>query len=152
MSRRSSRRTPRHRLALLYEPRAAPPRLLSPSSPPRPLPVSHLLARRSRYNHVIASSGSFAFSLPLPTWRPQVSERPSAAKDQAHWPLSEPDPLIPWSRGAGGTAFLRTLGLRQAGGLAMLGYRLGMFGGRGRCPSPPPHTLFTPSARGWSGE
>lgn len=83
MSHRSSRRTPRHLLALLYEPSAAAPRLLPPSSAPRPLLVSRLQARRARYNHVIGSSGSFAFSLPLPTWRPQVSERPSVAKDQA---------------------------------------------------------------------
>ena len=132
MSRRSSRRMPRHLLALLYEPRGAPPRLLCPSSIPRPLPVSRLLARRARYNHVTASSGSFAFSLPLPTWRPQVSERPSAAKDQAPKRLSEPDPLILRSRGVGGTSSLRILGLRQAGGWAIIGYCLGMFGGRGR--------------------
>ena len=144
MSRRSSRRMPRHLLALLYEPRGAPPRLLCPSLIPRPLPVSRLLARRARSNHVTASSGSFAFSLPLPTWRPQVSERPSAAKDQAPKRLSEPDPLILRSRGVGGTSSLRILGLRQAGGWAMLGYCLGMFGGRGRCPSPPPSHPFHP--------
>lgn len=73
-----------------------------------------------------------------------MSELLSAAKDRAPKLLSEPDPQIPWSWGMGGIACLRILGLRQAGSLAVLGYRLGMFGGRGRTPSLPPHTLFTP--------
>ena len=73
-----------------------------------------------------------------------VSERPSAAKDQAPKRLSEPDPLILRSRGVGGTSSLRILGLRQAGGWAIIGYCLGMFGGRGRCPSPPPSHPFHP--------
>lgn len=65
-----------------------------------------------------------------------MSERLSAAKHRPRKPLSEPDPLIPGGRGMGGTASLRIWGLRQAGGLALLGYRLGMFGGRGKTPSP----------------
>ena len=73
-----------------------------------------------------------------------MSERLSAAKDQAPKRLSEPDPLILWSRGVGGTTSLRILGLRQAGGWALLGYCLGMFGGRGRTPSPPPSHPFHP--------
>lgn len=91
MSRKSSRRTPRHLLALLYEPSAEAPRLLLPSPAPCPLLLSRLPSRRARYHHVIASSGSFAFSLPLPTWRPQVSERPSVAREQA--PDQPPGPI-----------------------------------------------------------
>lgn len=65
-----------------------------------------------------------------------MSERLGSAKDRAPKPLSEPAPLIPWSRGVGGTTSLWIWELRQAGGLAVLGFRLGMFGGRGRTPSP----------------
>ena len=75
-----------------------------------------------------------------------MSERPSAAKDQAPKRLSEPDSLILRSRGVGGTSSLRILGLRQAGGWAMLGYCLGMFGGRGRT-FPSPLTPFSPHLR-----
>ena len=77
----------------------------------------------------------------LPTWRPQVSERPSAAEDQAPKRLSEPDPLILWSRGVGGTSSLRILGLRQAGGWALLGY------GLGKDTFPSPLTPFSPHLR-----
>ena len=83
----------------------------------------------------------------LPTWRPQVSERPSAAEDQAPKRLSEPDPLILWSRGAGRHLFPSDFG-------AAAGWRLGLvrlWPREGHLPLPP-HTLFTPSARGWIGE
>lgn len=74
-----------------------------------------------------------------------MSERLSAAKHRPPKPLSEPDPLIPWSRGMGGTASLRIWGLRQAGDLALLGYRLGMFGGEGKDTLP--LTPFSPRPR-----
>lgn len=61
-----------------------------------------------------------------------MSERPSASKDRVPKPLSEPDLLTPWSRGVGGTAPLGVWRLRQAGDWALLGYRLGIFGGEGK--------------------
>lgn len=81
-----------------------------------------------------------------------MSERPSASKDRVPRPPSEPDLLIPWSRGVGGTASLGIWRLGQAGDLALLGYRLGIFRGRGRgrtpSPSPPFHPICARLERG----
>lgn len=74
-----------------------------------------------------------------------MSERPSASKDRVPKALSEPDLLIPWSRGIGGTASLGVWRLRQAGDLAPLGYRLGIFGGEGKGTLP--LTPFSPHLR-----